>query len=104
MVDLYLVRDAILQVYKPGDMFVSGGCPRGGDKFGELVAEELKAPIALHRADWKAHGRSAGFRRNGLIARDADVLVACVAPDRTGGTEDTIKKYLATGKTRLVLV
>jgi len=30
--------------------------------------------------------------------------MACVAEDRTGGTEDTIKKYLALGKTNLILV
>ena len=38
--------------------------------------------------------RGAGFVRNGDIAKDSDVLIACVAPDRTGGTEDTIKKFL----------
>ena len=30
----------------------------------------------------------------GDIAEKSDVLVACVTKDRTGGTEDTIKKFL----------
>ncbi len=33
------------------------------------------------------------YARNKLIARDADVLIACVAEDRKGGTEDTIKHF-----------
>jgi hypothetical protein len=32
--------------------------------------------------------------RNGDIAADADILIAATAPDRTGGTEDTITKWL----------
>jgi hypothetical protein len=44
-------------------------------------------------------------KRSGMpFARDADVLIACAAPDRKGGTEDTIRKYLKLGKTRLILV
>jgi len=39
-----------------------------------------------------------------LTVKGTDVLMACVAEDRTGGTEDTIKKYLALGKTNLILV
>ena len=34
------------------------------------------------------------YARNTLIARDADDLIAVVAEDRKGGTEDTIKKFL----------
>ena len=34
------------------------------------------------------------YARNTLIARDADELIAVVAEDRKGGTEDTIKKFL----------
>jgi len=36
--------------------------------------------------------------RNTLIAKDCTVLIACVAEDRTGGTEDTIKKADDLGK------
>lgn len=35
---------------------------------------------------------------------EADVLIACVAEDRKGGTEDTIKKFQKLGKTQLILV
>lgn len=92
-VDLDVVRQAVATVYEPGDVFVSGGCPRGGDRFAEIIARELNAPITIHYADWQGRGRSAGFYRNTFIANDADVLIACVAFDRKGGTEDTIRKF-----------
>ncbi len=100
----YAVEKTFDEVYEPGDEIVSGGCPKGGDRFAERIAQRRQIPIKIYYADWARLGRSAGFQRNGLIAKDADVLIACVAPDRTGGTEDTIKKYLKLGKTQLILV
>lgn len=91
--DFALVTAAFDAIYEPGDQIVSGGCSRGGDAFAAVLASQRGIPMILHKADWR-QGRSAGFQRNGLIARDADVLLACVAPDRTGGTEDTIRKFL----------
>jgi hypothetical protein len=84
---------AFTKIYRKGDTIVSGGCPKGGDRFAEVIAMKENVPIRLHRADWKGLGRKAGFARNGLIARDATVLIACVSADRTGGTEDTIRKF-----------
>jgi len=72
---------------------VSGGCPRGADRFAEMIAKGLGLPITIYYPDWKRYGRAAGFARNTEIARNAQVLIACVAPDREGGTEDTIKKF-----------
>ncbi len=80
-------------MYQEGDTLVSGGCPRGGDRFCEILAAELKIPLKIHVAQWATLGRGAGFARNTDIARDAEVLIAVVAPDRTGGTEDTIRKF-----------
>ena len=93
--DLAAVRKAIIEHYRDGDTFVSGGCPQGGDRFGKIVAAELKAPMHIYPAQWHIYGRSAGFKRNGLIARDADILIACIAGDRRGGTEDTIRKFMS---------
>lgn len=123
--DFILVEKAFQKLYQPGDRIVSGACPEGGDKFAEVLAillakpahydvqallkmepyrrhhiiKETGAAIIIHHADWKRHGRGAGFLRNGDIARDADLLIACVAADRQGGTEDTIGKFLQKGKT-----
>jgi hypothetical protein len=102
--NLDLIRKALLGIYEQGDEIVSGGCPQGGDRFAEMLAKEQQIPIKIYYAQWMLKGKSAGFQRNELIARDADVMIACVALDRKGGTEDTIKKYLAMGKTGLILV
>ena len=102
--DYALVYNTFENLYEPGDHIVSGGCPQGGDAFAERIAKQRQIPIIIHYAQWDRLGRSAGFARNGDIARDADVLIACVAEDRTGGTEDTIKKYLKLGKDKVHLI
>jgi len=38
------------------------------------------------------------YARNTTIAEDSDIIVAVVSFDRTGGTEDTIKKAIKLGK------
>lgn len=73
---------------------ISGGCPKGGDRFAEIIAKKYGLPILIIHADWKKYGKSAGFKRNTPVAEMSDYLIACVAKDRKGGTEDTIKKFL----------
>ncbi len=84
---------------------VSGGCSQGGDRFAEIIAACSRWAITIHRPDAKqldplllqkvprAAWAKINYARNTLIAQDADVLVACVAKDRRGGTEDTIRKW-----------
>jgi len=94
--------------YEDGDKIVSGHCPKGGDRFAEKIAAKLgltedNGGLILHRPDWAQYGKSAGFVRNTYIAEDADVIIAVVTKDRTGGTEDTVKKAKKLGKT-IILV
>lgn len=96
--DLKKVNDAFLIEFLEGDVIVSGGCPKGGDRFAEIIADMYKVPITIYKPDWKKNGRGAGFVRNTDIAKDSDILIACVYPDpytepRQGGTEDTIRKF-----------
>jgi len=102
--DYLKVRKAFLQIYEEGDTICSGMCLRGADRFAVVLAERYGTPIIWHPAEWDKYGKAAGFIRNGFIARDSDVLIACVAKDRKGGTEDTIKKFQKLGKTNLILV
>ncbi len=91
--DYKLVLKQFQSIYKDGDEIVSGGCPQGGDRFAEYIAKTFQIPITIYYAQWDKLGKRAGYARNGDIASNSDVLIACVAADRTGGTENTIKKF-----------
>ena len=91
--DYELTERKFLDIYQEGDTIVSGGCPQGGDRFAEMIAKRGGLTITIHYPNWSKYGKGAGFVRNTKIADDADKLIACVAADRTGGTEDTVEKF-----------
>ena len=103
--DFKEVEKVFLRIYKPGDIICSGLCPLGGDRFANMLKCKYNLPYIWHPPDW-SQGRFAGFERNTFIAQDSDVLIARVHPDRTGGTEDTIRKFLSLKKdpSKLILV
>ena len=92
-----------LSIWNEGDYIVSGGCPRGGDRFAEVIAKKYGIPIMIYYPNWNKYGKSAGFKRNGLISHRADVLIAVVREDRQGGTEDTIRKAENDNKSIIVV-
>jgi hypothetical protein len=105
MADFDKVVEAFDRVYRSGDRLVSGGCLKGADHVAEMLHYERSIPIKVHYPDKaklnqellavnpKAAYAQINYARNELIARDADVLIACVAKDRKGGTEDTIRRF-----------
>lgn len=92
--DFETVHNKFLEVFVKGDTICSGCCPKGADRFAIILANMYNTDTLWFPADWKKFGRAAGFIRNTDIARESDILIACVAPDRKGGTEDTIKKFI----------
>ncbi len=80
---------------------VSGGAP-GPDTWAEQAAGKHGLAVKVFRPDLEG-ARSQGqltrryHRRNQLIVDAADEVVALVSPNRTGGTEDTIKRALRKG-------
>ena len=92
--DFLACEKIFLSIYEDGDEIVSGGCPKGGDRFAEALSKKHQVPIKIYPAQWKKYGKGAGFVRNTNIAEDADELIAVVREDRKGGTEDTVKKFL----------
>lgn len=103
-VDFAACLVAFESVYVEGDGIVSGGCEQGGDRFAELIAEQYGIQIMicypneddldleLLAVNRRAAYAKINHARNTIIAQNCDILIAVVAPDRTGGTEDTIKK------------
>jgi hypothetical protein len=101
-------------------VIVSGGCKKGGDRFAKLIynswsnrnpgleyLEHLpKLEGVTDEKIYKYMYAKAAYARNNLIAQDSDVLIACVAADRKGGTEHTIKEFrrIHHGNRKVVLV
>jgi hypothetical protein len=54
---------------------VSGGA-WGADKLGEKFAKANLLGLSVFPADWKKHGKSAGYLRNSEMADYADMLIA----------------------------
>lgn len=71
----YKLLKGILLCYPDITTIVSGRA-RGADSLGERFALEQGIPIDLYPADWKKYGKSAGYRRNIEMAKNADRLVA----------------------------
>lgn len=104
--DYKAVYNVFRKVYNDGDILVSGGCPKGGDRFCEVIAKRMgcteeNGKLIIHRPNKPPKGSprykwaEEYYKRNTLVAQETEensVVIACVAPDRTGGTEDTLKK------------
>jgi len=103
--DFDLVKKTFLKVCKkykldPYNVIIcSGGCYLGADSFAETIAKQDGYSILIHYPKSPPDGSPRFMwtkllhKRNTKIANDSDILIACVAPDRKGGTEDTIKKF-----------
>ena len=86
----------------PGTVVVTGGA-EGPDRWAEHAARTSGLEVTVHRpelhgvrARWQAAERF--YARNQRIVDDSDLVIAFVAPDRTGGTEDTIRRAVRAGK------
>ena len=95
--DLQILRKRIRQLQPKIDMIISGGCPTGADAFAEQIAREIGILIIIYhpkldnlRTYTRQQVIEAMHARNFLIATHSDHLIALAAPDRKGGTENTI--------------
>jgi len=88
------VVEVFFRWYEKGDWIVSGGCSKGGDRFAHVIAKKYGIPILIFYPDWNKHKKGAGIIRNRDIAFHSNILIACVAKDRKGGTENTINNFL----------
>jgi hypothetical protein len=52
------------------------GEARGADTQGRLYGEMLGFTVKSYPAKWNEYGKSAGYRRNAEMAKDADVVLA----------------------------
>lgn len=86
----------------PPDAVVVSGGAAGPDTWAVEAAQRRGLSVVIHLPDkagaktrWEATERF--YARNQKIVDDSDALVAFVAPDRKGGTEDTIRRATTKG-------
>ena len=97
-VEIAVALDQLRKAHK-GDIIVVSGGAQGADSFGEALARARHLPVVIHLPEWEKYGKSAGYRRNELIVRDADLILAFFAPGpRSKGTQHTIDIATAAGK------
>lgn len=91
-------------LYEEGDWICSGGCEQGGDRFAEKFAKSKGTPILTFYPNYDKYKRGAPLVRNGDVAKNSNIIIACVMnPEdgidkvlsrEKGGTEDTLKKFV----------
>lgn len=110
-----------LERNEPIEKFVTGDCRVGGDAFCRTIALywgrnlEVKYKIdpetddILHRfiKDYYKFTQICYMRNEEIAKESLDYLIALIAPDRKGGTENTIKhfkRYHKDWKKKLILI
>jgi len=68
---------------------VVSGCAKGADTLGEMWATKNGIPIKKFPADWKKHGKAAGFIRNKEMIDYGDSLLA-IWDGKSRGTQHTV--------------
>lgn len=81
---------------------IVGGRAKGADTMGEAYAAKYWHPFTPFPADWKTHGRSAGFIRNKQMADYADALIA-FWDGKSRGTKHMIDTALSSGLSPIVI-
>jgi len=71
----YELLDAIEAVAWSPTKVISGTA-QGADQLGEKWALDNNIPLERYPANWDKHGRSAGYKRNVLMAANAQALIA----------------------------
>jgi len=77
-------------------ILISGGA-KGADKLAEEFAQWKKIAIEVYLPDWELHGKTAGFLRNTIIARESEFLF-CFWDGKSRGCMDTVEKIKKSGK------
>lgn len=87
----------VCSMYGNPTEIVSGACPNGADRMGELWAKEYSVPIKLFPADWDTHGNAAGPIRNRQMALYCDRAII-FWDGKSAGTKNMITQLQKANK------
>ncbi len=86
--DSKVVEDAVISSgFSPTEVLC--GTARGVDLLGKVLANQMGIPVKDYPADWDVDGRGAGYKRNIVMADNADALIA-VWDGKSRGTKHMI--------------
>lgn len=102
--DMEGIYDALNSIRRPFRIIV-GDAKDGADPIFWSVAEALEVPRLRFNARWKVFGKSAGFKRNGVMVmwlvrlhdRGHPAIVLAAWDGKSRGTKDTMDKARAHG-------
>lgn len=81
------LRPFVEQVGAENVTVVHGACPHGADALAHRIARRLGMAPEPHPADWRRHGKRAGFLRNkAMVALGADACLAFIRDGSRGAT------------------
>jgi predicted Rossmann fold nucleotide-binding protein DprA/Smf involved in DNA uptake len=75
---VFAVLDYLFNEWKAKNIIVSSivsGGALGVDTLARTYGKERNIPVFEHLPEWEKYGKSAGYKRNELIAEDADVII-----------------------------
>lgn len=89
--DLIVQHDIWFDVQQESVVVVLGGCPTGADTMADWYCGIHGISVERHPADWKTHGKRAGFVRNAeMVNAGADICLAFIK-DASPGSSMTLK-------------
>ena len=84
--DRKTLERALFEHGRFGDVLVSGACPTGADSLAERYWQGIGV-IERHPADWKTHGKRAGYLRNAeMVNLGADICLAFIKNNSRGAS------------------
>ncbi len=92
----YLYLNESCKLFLPRITKIISGTAKGADQLGEKFAQENSIEILYFKPDWNRFGKSAGFKRNEEMAKNADMLIA-FWDGKSRGTDHMIKCAIKLG-------